>query len=155
MSSQWLFQLTIGLSFGLLLFLLASGFTLTFGLARFVNLSHGAVFLVAAYVATTVGGPGWRFVLGLAAAAATGLLLSLAVYGLALSRWRVIGERTLSQVLLGFGALLVFADLARSRSEGLPRSLSSPAVFDHSWTFGGAAFPVYRVFMMGAALVIA
>src|SRR3954466_7428384 len=111
---EWLLQLAIGLSFGLLLFLLASGFTLTFGLARFINLSHGAVFLVAAYVATSAGGagwrvvppppsaggPGWRFVPGLLAAAATGLVLSLLVYGLALSRWRVIGERTLSQVLL-------------------------------------------------------
>ena len=152
---EWLFQLAIGLSFGMLLFLLASGFTLTFGLARFVNLSHGAVFLVSAYVATSVGSAGWRFVPALLAATATGLVLSLVVYGLALSRWRIIGERTLSQVLLSFGALLVFADLARSRWEGLPESLASPAMFDHTWSFGGSAFPVYRVFMMGTALLIA
>jgi branched-chain amino acid transport system permease protein len=149
------FQLLIGCSFGLLLFLLASGFTLTFGLARFVNLAHGAVFLVAAYVATTVGGPGWGFVTGLLAAAATGLVLSLVVYVLAASRWRVVGEQTLVQVLLTFGALLVFADVARSRWEGLPHSLAAPDVFSGSWAFAGSAFPVYRLFMMAAALAIA
>lgn len=150
-----LFQLLIGLSFGLLLFLLASGFTLTFGLARFVNLAHGAVFLVAAYVATTVGGEGWRFVSGLLAAAGTGLVLSLAVYLLAFSRWRVVGEQTLVQVLLSFGALLVLADLARSRWDGLPHSLLAPSGLDGSWAFAGSSFPVYRLFMMGAALLVA
>jgi branched-chain amino acid transport system permease protein len=153
--AEAVFQLLIGLSFGLLLFLLASGFTLTFGLARFVNLAHGAVFLVAAYVATSVGGPGWRFVLGVGAAAATGLVLSVVVYALAASRWRVIGERTLVQVLLTFGALLVLADYARSHWDGLPRSLVAPSALDGSWAFAGSAFPVYRLFMMGAALVVA
>ena len=105
---EWVLQLAIGLSFGLLLFLLASGFTLTFGLARFVNLSHGAVFLVAAYVATEVGGPGWRFALGVLAAGLTGLVLSLATYGIARLRWSRLGSDELSQVLLTFGVLLVF-----------------------------------------------
>ena len=54
--AQAVLQLAIGVSFGLLLFLLASGFTLTFGLAGFVNLSHGAVFMVSAYVATAFQG---------------------------------------------------------------------------------------------------
>jgi branched-chain amino acid transport system permease protein len=149
------FQLLLGLSFGLLLFLLASGFTLTFGLARFVNLAHGAVFLVAAYVATTVGGPGWRFALGVGAAAATGLVLSLVVYALAASRWRVVGEQTLAQVLWTFGAPRVLADYARSHWAGLPHSLVAPSSLDGSWAFAGSAFPVYRLFMMGAALVVA
>ena len=99
--SEWVLQLAIGLSFGLLLFLLASGFTLTFGLARFLNLGHGAVFLVAAYVATAVGG----FGLGLLAAAVTGVVLSLVIYGLASTRWGRIGSDELSQVLLTFGVI--------------------------------------------------
>jgi len=152
---EWVLQLAIGLSFGLLLFLLASGFTLTFGLARFVNLSHGAVFLVAAYVATEVGGPGWRFALGVLAAGLTGLVLSLATYGIARARWSRLGSDELSQVLLTFGVLLVFAEVARGSWEGLPRSLEEPAFLGGSWAIGDASFPAYRAFMGGGALLLA
>src|SRR5215216_3305485 len=122
---EWVLQLAIGLSFGLLLFLLASGFTLTFGLARFLNLSHGAVFLVAAYVATAVGDVG-GFGLALVAAGLTGIVLSLATYGIARTRWGRFGSDELSQVLLTFGMLLVFAEVARGSWDGLPRSLDAP-----------------------------
>lgn len=152
---DWGLQLAVGTSFGLLLFLLASGFTLTFGLARFVNLGHGAVFLVAAYVATSVGGPGWRFVLGVAAAAGTGTVLSMLIYGLARLRWSRMSGHSLSQVFLTFGVLLLLADLARSTWDGLPRSLLAPGALGGSWSMGGAALPVYRLFVIGAALLIA
>jgi branched-chain amino acid transport system permease protein len=153
--SEWILHLAIGTSFGLLLFLLASGFTLTFGLARFVNLSHGAVFLVAAYVATAVGGPGWRFALGVLAAGATGVVLSLFTYRLARLRWSRLGSDELSQVLLTFGVLLLFAELARAGWDGLPRSLEEPGFLSGSWAIGDASFPVYRAFMAGAALLLA
>lgn len=146
------FQLAIGLSFGLLLFLLASGFTLTFGLARFVNLAHGAVFLLAAYVASALSG---HFLLGVAAAAATGLVASMVVYGLARLRWSRLGSNELGQVLLTFGVLLVFAELARSTWSGLPRSVTVPEVLRGSWDLGSASFPVYRAVMALAALVLA
>jgi branched-chain amino acid transport system permease protein len=149
--SEWVLQLAIGLSFGLLLFLLASGFTLTFGLARFLNLGHGAVFLVAAYVATAVGG----FGLGLLAAAVTGVVLSLVIYGLASTRWGRIGSDELSQVLLTFGVLLVFAELARGAWDGLPRSLDEPDFLAGTIGIGDASFPIYRAFMGGAALLLA
>lgn len=147
-------QLAIGLSFGLLLFLLASGFTLTFGLARFVNLAHGAVFLVAAYVATSVAGPG-HFGYAVLAAGAAGLVMSMVVYGVARLRWGRIGSDDLSQVLLTFGVLLVFAEIARARWGGLPRSLPEPEFLSGSISLAGASFPTYRAFMGGAALVLA
>ena len=81
-SDQWVLQIAVGISFGLVLFLIASGFTLTFGLANFVNLAHGAVFLVAAYVATAIAGPGWDFLFSVLAAAGTGAALSVVVYGI-------------------------------------------------------------------------
>jgi branched-chain amino acid transport system permease protein len=149
--SEWVLQLAIGLSFGLLLFLLASGFTLTFGLARFLNLGHGAVFLVAAYVATAVG----AFGLGLLAAAVTGVVLSLAIYGIASTRWGRIGSDELSQVLLTFGVLLVFAELARGAWDGLPRSLDEPDFLAGTIGIGDASLPIYRAFMGGAALLLA
>ena len=152
--SEWVLQLAIGLSFGLLLFLLASGLTLVFGLARFLNLAHGAVFLVAAYVATAVGGPGWRFPLALAAAAGTGAALSLAVYGVARARWARLGSDELGQVLLTFGLLLVFAELARGGWDGQPRALDPPGLLGGAWAIGDASFPAYRAFMGGAALLL-
>lgn len=152
---QWVVELAIGTSFGLLLFLLASGFTLTFGLARFVNLAHGAVFLVSAYVATQIAGPGWRYAVAVLAAAGTGVVLSVAVYLVAQLRWRRIGANELSQVLLTFGLLLVLADFARDRWGGLPTSGASPAFLDGSWTIGDSAFPIYRAFMAAIAILLA
>jgi branched-chain amino acid transport system permease protein len=151
--AQVVLQLAIGLSFGLLLFLLASGFTLTFGLAGFVNLAHGAVFLVSAYVATALSGA--PFVLAVAAAALTGTVLSVLVYGVTRLRWAKLASDELGQVLLTFGLLLIFAEAARVLWEGLPRSLPEPHFADGSWDLAGSSFPVYRAFMAIAALLIA
>lgn len=153
-ADEVLIQLAIGLSFGLLLFLLASGFTLTFGLARFVNLAHGAVFLLAGYAATSLGGSG-HFAVGLVAAALTGTVASIAIYGLARLRWGRLGSNELSQVLLTFGALLILAELARTVWHGLPRSLQPPEFLRGSVALGSASFPTYRVFMGLAALLVA
>jgi branched-chain amino acid transport system permease protein len=154
-TGQWFLQLAIGISFGLLLFLLASGFTLTFGLARFVNLAHGAVFLVAAYVATSASEAGAPFPVAVLAATATGLALSMLTYAVARLRWRRIEADVLAQVLLTFGLLLVLADFARSHWGGVPRSVPTPTPLDGSIPMGDAALPVYRLFMIGAALVVA
>jgi branched-chain amino acid transport system permease protein len=151
--AQAVLQLAIGLSFGLLLFLLASGFTLTFGLAGFVNLAHGAVFMVSAYVATAVAGNG--FVFAVVAAGATGVVLSTLVYGVTRLRWSKVASDELSQVLLTFGLLLIFAEVARRLWQGLPRSLPEPAFAAGSWEFSGASFPTYRVLMGAVALALA
>lgn len=151
--AQVVLQLAIGLSFGLLLFLLASGFTLTFGLAGFVNLAHGAVFLVSAYVATALSGA--PFVLAVVAAALTGTALSVLVYGVTRLRWAKLASDELAQVLLTFGLLLIFAEAARVLWEGLPRSLPEPHFAAGSWDLAGSSFPVYRAFMAIAALLIA
>jgi len=58
-------------------------------------------------------------------------------------------------VLLTFGLLLVFAELARGEWEGLPRSVLEPAALGGAWTVGDTAFPHYRAFMGGVALLLA
>lgn len=151
--AQAVLQLAIGVSFGLLLFLLASGFSLTFGLAGFVNLTHGAVFLVSAYTATALaGGP---FLVAVAAAGAVGTGLSILVYAVSRLRWSRLASDELAQVLLTFGLLLVFAEVARSLWEGLPRSLPEPGFVDGAWHLGDVAFPTYRALMAAVALVLA
>jgi branched-chain amino acid transport system permease protein len=138
--AQIVLQLAIGLSFGLLLFLLASGFTLTFGLAGFVNLTHGAVFMVSAYVATSFSGGG-SFVVAILAAGVTGVGLSILVYAVTRLRWTKLASDELSQVLLTFGLLLVFAEVARVLWEGVPRSLPEPGFVAGSWDVLGVSFP--------------
>ncbi len=145
----------IGLSFGLLLFLVASGFTLTFGLARFVNLSHGATFLIAAHVAAQVDRRIEVFALAVLAAAVTGVLVALAVFGLARLRWQAITADPTRQVLFTFGCLLVIADVVRNRWDGIPQSVLLPSGLNGSFTIGNTTFPIYRVFAMGAAIAIA
>lgn len=152
--AQAVLQLAIGISFGLLLFLLASGFTLTFGLAGFVNLTHGAVFMVSAYVATAFARNG-SFLVAVVAAAAVGVVLSLVVYGVTLVRWSKLASDELSQVLLTFGLLLVFAELARVLWKGLPRSLPEPGFASGTIGIDGVSFPLYRVLMGGVALALA
>ena len=151
--AQAVFQLAVGVSFGLLLFLLASGFTLTFGLAGFVNLTHGAVFLVAAYTATSFADQ--PFLLAVLAAGGAGTLLSLVVYAVTRVRWTKLGSDELGQVLLTFGLLLIFAEVARVLWDGLPRSLPAPGFASGSWTFGDVAFPSYRALMAVSALLLA
>ncbi len=145
----------IGLSFGLLLFLVASGVTLTFGLARFVNLSHGATFLIAAHVAAQVDRRIEVFALAVLAAAVTGVLVALAVFGLARLRWQAITADPTRQVLFTFGCLLVIADVVRNRWDGIPQSVLLPSGLNGSFTIGNTTFPIYRVFAMGAAIAIA
>jgi branched-chain amino acid transport system permease protein len=156
---QWASYLTIGLSFGMVLFLLASGFTMTFGLARFVSLAHGAVFLLAGYVAASFAPLSARslggYTLAIAAATVTGMTASVAVYAVARLRWRRVSADTLSQVLLTFGFLLVFAEIARSRWEGLPTSMPSPTPLAGVLVVGETSLPAYRLFVMGVSLLIA
>lgn len=158
-AQQWVLYLTIGLSFGMVLFLLAAGFTMTFGLARFVTLSHGAVFLLAAYVAASLGSLAASSVAGYAlaigAAMLTGLAASMVVYIVARVKWDRIGSDTLSQVLLTFGFLLVFGQVARTIWGGLPASMPVPVPLRGALVIGQTSFPMYRIFVMGASLVIA
>jgi branched-chain amino acid transport system permease protein len=153
--NEWVLQLSIGVSYGLLLFLLASGFTLTFGLARFINLAHGAVFLVAVYVASSVSGTGVHFLWGVLAAAATGTGLSILVYLVGRISWKRIGQDQLAQVLLTFGVLLIFQEYARSHWQGLPASVREPQFLVGGWAIGDVSFPYYRAFMAAVALLLA
>jgi branched-chain amino acid transport system permease protein len=111
---------------------------------------------VGAPTGATWGAPaGARSPLPGLGARGTGLGLSLLVFALSRLRWRKIAADDLTQVLLTFGILLVFADFARSRWGGVPHSLDAPGFLSGSWAIGDGSFPVYRLFMAGAALVVA
>lgn len=154
MLTQLMLQILIGLTFGLLLFLVASGFTLIFGLARFVNVAHGAIFLASAYVATSITGPG---AFGWAVLAATGIgaALSVLVYVIARVRWQLVARSDLTQVLYTFGILLITASIVRTIWHGLPRTLSPPDFLRGTVSLGFTTFPAYRLFVALVAIVLA
>jgi branched-chain amino acid transport system permease protein len=105
----WLIQIFNGVSYGALLFLLASGLTLIFGVMRIVNLSHGAYFLLGGYVALSVIWTTGSWLLALPVAA-----LAIALVGLAMERvfLRPLGFDPLRQVLLTVGFAFLFQQAA-------------------------------------------
>ena len=153
-SWEWVLQVLIGLSFGLLLFLLAAGLSLIFGLMRFVNLAHGALFLAAAYVATDLAADGAPFALVVAGAIGVAAALGLAIYLV----WMAGGDHykdPLWQVLLTFGVVLVVGDVTRSIWGGESQATPTPSFLQGSIDIGDAgAFPIYRFAIIGVALTV-
>lgn len=148
-----LIQLVLnGLSFGALLFLVASGFTLVFGLMRISNLAHGGFFLVGAYVAVVTVGATHNFWVGAIAGAA-----SAAVIGVITERGllRRVRNQEMPEVLVTVGVSFVIADLVLAAFGGNPKSVGpAGGVPSGSLTIGEFVFPQYRLFIIGATVVI-
>ena len=104
-----IFQLLNGLTFAALLFVVASGFTLIFGLLRIVNLAHGALYLFGGYIGFTVATKTGSFVLG-----GVGAMAAIAAIGFVLDQGllRFVRGNELRQVLLTLGFAFVLNDLA-------------------------------------------
>jgi branched-chain amino acid transport system permease protein len=150
-TSFWLIQAFNGISYGALLFLLASGLTLIFGVMRIVNLSHGAYFLLGGYVALSVIAATGSWVLAIPVAA-----LVVAVIGLAMERifLRRLGFEPLRQVLLTVGFAYLFQQAALDIWGGDSRDIIPPDILRGSTVLGGLHLPMYRIFMIATAVVV-
>src|SRR6516225_329261 len=100
-----------GVQLGLLLFLLAAGLTLVFGIMDLVNLAHGSLYMLGAYFAATFVGWTDSFLLGVLLALAATLLVGMALEVVALRR--LYGRDHLDHVLGTFGLILFFNELVR------------------------------------------
>src|SRR5271165_5480215 len=100
-----------GLQFGLLLFLLAAGLTLVFGIMDLVNLAHGSLYMMGAYFAASFAALTGSFVAGAGLALGATLLLGIALEVVALRK--LYGRDHLDQVLGTFGLILFFNELVR------------------------------------------
>ena len=140
-----------GLSFGALLFLVASGFTLVFGLMRIVNLAHGSFYLLGGYVGVVVMAQTDSFVLALAAGA-----LAAALAGLVSERLLLRGVRgkELPEVLLTVGIAFVVADLSLAVFGGNPKSLDPPDALSGSVRLGDITYPLYRLTVIAVAILV-
>lgn len=141
-----------GLSFSGLLFLLGSGFALTFGLLRIVNIAHGTTFLVGGYVGySTINATG-SFWLGLLTGA-----VSMAAAGLILERGllRWVVDQEMEQFLLTMGVAFIGADFALVVWGGVPYSVTMPGFLADSFHLGSLIYPWGRLFIITVAAVIA
>ena len=153
MSLELVFQQALnGLSFGALLFILASGLSLVFGMMDVVNLAHGAFYMLGAYVALSVVQLTGSFWIAMLAAPLALALLGLVIEPLLLRRLR---GRHLDQVLLTIGVSLVIVDLIGQLWGREVRSLSAPPGLDGSVTLIGGVYPVYRLFVIAFGVALA
>jgi branched-chain amino acid transport system permease protein len=145
-------QILNSLQFSMLLFLLAIGLSVVFGLMDYLNLSHGTIYMFAAYVAfsiTQLGGSFWAaLALAPLVAAAVGVLL----YFVLLKRAEKGGH--LTQVLLTVGVIYMGTDLLRIAYGDLPKGLSQPALLGGTVDLAGIRYPAYRLFIIALGLVV-
>jgi branched-subunit amino acid ABC-type transport system permease component len=152
-SFELVFQQALnGLSFGALLFILASGLSLVFGMMDVVNLAHGAFYMLGAYVALSIVQSTGSFWLALVAAPVALAVVGLVLEPLLLRRLR---GRHLDQVLLTIGVSLVIVDLIGQVWGREVRSLSAPPGLDGSVTLIGGVYPVYRLFVIAFGVALA
>lgn len=152
---QW-FSVTVnGLAFGMLLFILASGLTLIFGLMRYVNLAHGGVYLATAYLSIETFGATNSYWVAAAVALGTAATLGALVYLLFVRGRAWLRGNPLPQVLLSFGLIYVLSDLTQTRYEGLAQSLPLPDVVAGSVNIAGASVTQYRLVLVGAGVAVA
>lgn len=148
----WFFQLLNGLTFGALLFLVASGFTLIFGMMRIVNLTHGVLYLLGGYIGLTVIEATDNFLLGVAAAT---LLIGLLGIGLDRSLIRRMRGNVLGEVLLTIGMAFIIADVALMLWGGDPQGVPAPAFLEGATDLGIMSYPTFRLFVLVVGLLVA
>jgi branched-chain amino acid transport system permease protein len=147
-------QLLNGLQFGVMLFLMAAGLTLIFGIMNVINLAHGALYMVGAYVAAATFAATGSFLLGLAAALTAAALLGVA---LELALFRTLYTRAhLDQVLATFGLILFFNELVRIVWGSTALYMRIPDFLGgRVEILSGSPYPVYRLAIIAVGLAVA
>lgn len=140
-----------GLAFGSLLFLLASGLTVTFGLMRTVNLAHGALYAIGGYIALDVYRRTGFYSASLVAAVVAVALIGVAMHQLILKR---LAHQELPQIIVTVGLALVFADLLLATYGGRPQNLPRPPGLTGVIRIGEFQFPTFRIALIGVAIAV-
>ena len=141
-----------GLFSAALLFLIASGLTMTFGVMRIVNIAHGSFYMLGAYVASRIVVRTHSLIAGAAASIAAVALIGYAVERFFLRR---LGSQPLAQMMMTMGFALVFRDAALMIWGGDPFTLPYPPRLTGSVDAGDVVFPTYRLFVIVVAAIVA
>lgn len=146
-------QLLNGLQYGVMLFLLAAGLTLVFGIMSFINLAHGSLYMLGAYAAAVVGVQTGSFTLGILAAVATGVILGAVLEWAAVSR--LYRRDHLDHVLATFGLVLFFNEVVRIIWGPQPVFVSLPESLSGTVELFGFSYPTYRFLIIVVGLLVA
>ncbi len=147
-------QVLNGLQYGMMLFLMAAGLTLVFGVMGLINLAHGSLYMVGAFACAAVAAATGSFWLGLAAslaaAAALGAMVEIVVIR------RLYSRDHLDQVLATFALILVFSEGTRWLFGSFPLYLSLPTVLSGAVTLpGGLIYPAFRLAIIVIGVLVA
>ena len=154
MLNLFLLQALNGIQFGILLFLVAAGLTLIFGVMDLINLAHGVLYMVGAYFAATLAAFTGDFFLGVAlalpSALAFGILLEVLIFR------RLYDRDHLDQVLATFGLILILNEGVKILWGAAPMSIPLPDILSGSVPLiGPLRYPVYRIAIIVAGLMTA
>ena len=147
----WIIQCFNGISFGALLFLLASGLSLIFGVMNIVNVSHGSYFMLGGYIGYSVLDKTGSFILACIAGGAFIAMVGVGMHFFFLRKYFT----HFPQVLMTMGFALIFRDLALLIWGGDPLYLAAPAILRGSFAIGDLAVPIYRGFVVLVAVLVA
>ncbi len=147
-------QMLNGVQLGVMLFLMAAGLTLVFGVMGLINLAHGSLYMTGAFVCAQTSAATGSFWVGLGAgalaAAAVGALVEILVIR------RLYDRDHLDQVLATFALILIFSEGARWIFGPQPLWLDAPEALSGAVPLpGGGAYPVYRLAIIVAGLLVA
>jgi branched-chain amino acid transport system permease protein len=145
-------QVLNGIAFGMLLFLLAAGLSLMFGLMGIVNLAHGAYFMVGGYVGLTTLEATESFLLAILAGAAAGAFLGFLTERFFMRR--LYGLHGHESILLTFALSLVLSDFSLFLWTGTPRWVQAPSFLDVSVRLLGNPYPAYRLAIIAIGAVV-
>ncbi|MBB3065815.1 branched-chain amino acid ABC transporter permease [Limibacillus halophilus] len=147
-------QILNGLQFGVMLFLLAAGLTLVLGIMNLVNLAHGSLYMVGAFVTAAVTSWSGSFMIGLAIALPATMLVGMLVEVIVLRR--LYPRHHLDQVLATFGLILFFNELVRVLWGPRPVFLDVPEFLNGSVELlPGIPYPAYRLAIILVGLLVA
>ena len=149
----FIIQALNGLQLGVLLFLMAAGLTLVFGIMNFVNLAHGSMYMMGAFIAAALFNQTGSFWLSAALVIPIMMVLGMALDRLALSG--LYQRDHLYQVLATFGLILFFNELARMIWGPSPVYMEIPDALSGAVQFFGIRYPAYRLLIIVAGLAVA
>lgn len=147
-------QVLNGLQSGIMLFLMAAGLTLIFGVMGLINLAHGSLYMIGAFAAAAVAGWTGSFTLALAAALAAAALAGCIIEMVVIRR--LYDRDHLDQVLATFALILIFSEGTRWLFGSFPLYLDVPAALSGPVRLpGGILYPSYRLLIIVIGLLIA
>jgi len=141
-----------GFAYGMLLFLLSVGLSVTLGMMNFVNLAHGSFAMLGAYVTVTLMGLGWPFLATLPCAFLISAIVSVAFERLLFRR--MYRARELQQVLLTLGVVFISVAAAAWFYGTMQQPVRLPSYLRSYATLGGVNFSIYRLFLIAIALAV-